>query len=118
MCTLVHMSESIIDVPSDNGGVVRVVLDIAALAREIAMRLDPEGLMDSEEVGAYLKCSARYLLEEYVKATGFPRAIRLTGPDGRRSNPRWRRQDIRSWVDAHTDGRSKRGGRPRKEATV
>lgn len=111
------MSESIIDVPSDNGGVVRVVLDLADLAREIAMRMDPEGLMDAKDVGAYLKCSARYVVDEYASAPGFPKALRLTGPEGRRSNPRWRRQDIRNWVDSHTNGRSKRGGRPRKEVT-
>ena len=117
MCTLVLMSESIIDVPIDNGGVVRVVLDLAALASEIAVRKDPESLMDAEDVGAYLKCSARYVLEDYSLAPGFPKAIRLTGPDGRRSNPRWRRQDIRNWVDSHTNGRSKLGGCPRKEVT-
>ncbi len=117
MRILVLMSESIIDMPGDNGGVVRVVLDLAALAREIAMRMDPEGLMDAEDVGAYLKCSARYVLEDYSLAPGFPKAIRLTGPDKRRGHARWRRQDIRNWVDSHTNGRSKLGGRPRKEVT-
>lgn len=107
------MSEPIIDIPNGNG-VVQVVVDIAALAREIASRMDPQALMDAEDVGAYLKCSARYVQEEYVKAPGFPKAIRLTGPDGRTGNARWRRQDITAWVDSHINGQSKRGGRPRK----
>ena len=110
------MSESIIDVPGDTGGAVRVVLDIQTLAREIVMRLDPQALMDAEDVGAYLKCSARYVQEEYALAPGFPKAIRLTGPAGRRGNARWRRQDIVAWVDSHSNGQSKRGGRPRKNS--
>ena len=117
LSTLVLMSESIIDVPGDTGGgVVRVVLDIQTLAREIVMQLDPQALMDAEDVGAYLKCSARYVLEDYALAPGFPKAIRLTGPDGRRGNPRWRRRDITEWVDSHINGQSKRGGRPRKNS--
>lgn len=91
-------------------------IDIEALARHIAMRMDPEALMDAEDVGAYLKCSPRYVLEEYVKAPGFPKAIRLAGPDGRRGNARWRRRDITGWVnDQAGEARStKLGGRPRK----
>lgn len=92
----------------------RYNIDITALAREIAVRMAPESLLDAEDVGAYLKCSARYVQEEYVKAPGFPKAIRLTGPDKRTSNARWRRQDIVAWVNSHIDGQSKRGGRPRK----
>ncbi len=93
-------------------------IDIEALARQIAVRMDPQALMDAEDVGAYLKCSARYVQEEYVKAPGFPKAIRLTGPDSRRGNARWRRQDISDWVNSHINGQSKRGGRPRKESLL
>ncbi len=93
-------------------------IDIEALARQIAVRMDPEALMDAEDVGAYLKCSARYVQEEYVKAPGFPKAIRLTGPDKRRGNARWRRQDISAWVNSHIKGQSKKGGRPRKESLL
>jgi predicted DNA-binding transcriptional regulator AlpA len=88
-------------------------MDIEALAREIAHRLDPEALLDAEDVGAYLKCSSRYVLEGYAVAPGFPKAIRLTGPDGRRSQPRWRKSDITAWVSSHLNGRRKQGGRPR-----
>lgn len=93
-------------------------IDIEALAREIAFRMDPDALMDAEDVGAYLKCSARYVQEGYATSPGFPKAIRLTGPKGRRGNARWKRQDIMKWVDSHINGRSKRGGRPRNEVTI
>ena len=88
-------------------------IDIEALARQIAVRMDPTALLDAEDVGAMLKCTARYVREEFLKAPGFPKPLRLTGPDGRRGNPRWRRQDINAWVAAHVNGASKRGGRPR-----
>jgi predicted DNA-binding transcriptional regulator AlpA len=93
-------------------------IDIDALARQIAMRMDPQALLDAEDVGAFLKCSPRYVQEEYVKAPGFPKAIRLTGPEGRRGNARWRRQDITAWVDSQANGQSRRGGRPRKTAEL
>ena len=93
-------------------------IDIEALASQIAVRMDPQALLDAEDVAAYLKCSARYVQEEYIKAPGFPKAIRLTGPDNRKGNARWRRQDITAWVDSHVNGQSKRGGRPRQEITI
>lgn len=92
-------------------------LDIEDLARQIAFRMDPEALMDASDVGVYLKVSARYVQEQYALAPGFPKTIRLTGPDGRRGNARWRRKDITNWVNSHIDGQSKRG-RPRNPATL
>lgn len=88
-------------------------IDVQTLAREIAARMSPDALLDAEDVGALLKVSARYVTEEYVPAPGFPKPIRLTGPDGRRGKPRWQRRDIVAWIESHKDGRSKRGGRPR-----
>lgn len=90
-------------------------IDIETLARKIAMFLDPEALWDAEDVGAYMKCSARYVQEAWSIAPGFPKAIRLAGPDGRRGNARWLREDITGYVKSHIHGQSKRGGRPRKE---
>lgn len=87
-------------------------VDIEALARHIAMRMDPDALMDAEDIGAYLKCTGRYVLERFSLAPGFPKAIRLSGPEGSRGNPRWRRQDITAWVASHVEGKHKRG-RPR-----
>lgn len=87
--------------------------EIEDLARQIAARMDPDALLDAEDVAAILKCSPRYVTEQYVLATGFPKAIRLTGPEKRRSQPRWRRSEIMAWVDAHRNGATTRGGRPR-----
>lgn len=88
--------------------------DIDTLATKIAAKLDPIALLDAEAVGALLDCAGRYVREEYMRAPGFPKPVRLTGPEGRRSQPKWRRKDIADWIDAHTDSRSKRGGRPRE----
>ena len=97
---------------------VEASIDIEELARQIAMRMDPEALMDAEDVGAYLKCSARYVRERFVLAPGFPKPLRLTGPNGSRAQPRWRRQDITAWVNSHLNGQSKRGGRPRNPIDI
>lgn len=88
--------------------------EIEELARQIAVRMAPDALLDAKDVGALLKCTPRYVTEQFVLSPGFPPAIRLTGPEGRRSKPKWKRSDIMEWIDAHTGGRSKRGGRPRK----
>ena len=89
-------------------------IDIESLARKIASFMDPDALWDATDVGAYLKCSARYVQEDYAPTPGFPKAIRLTGPDGRKGNARWQNQEIRAWVKSHINGQSKRGGRPRE----
>lgn len=87
-------------------------IDIVDLAREIAMRMAPDALLDSEDVAAMIKCEPRYVTEEFAKAPGFPKAYRLTKRSGR-SQPRWKRSEIQSWIDSHKDGATKRGGRPR-----
>jgi len=89
-------------------------INIQELAREIAVRLAPDALLSAEDVAALLKCSSSYVLEQYVHAPGFPCAIRLTGPNGRRSQPRWRRSEIMDWIDQHQTSPTKRAGRPRK----
>ena len=90
------------------------MIDVEALAREIACRMSPDALLDAEDVAAMLKVTPRYVTEQYAGAPGFPGAIRLTGPDGRRSKPRWQRSDIAQWISSHRNGASKAGGRPRK----
>jgi len=86
--------------------------DITELARQIAMRMDPDALLDSADVGAMLKCEARYVAEEFSKAPGFPKPYRLTKRSGR-SQPRWKRSEIQAWIESHRNGATKRGGRPR-----
>ncbi len=92
-------------------------IDVAALAREIARelaaRMDPDALLDAADVGALLGFSARSVTERFVLAPGFPKALRLTGPGDTRAHPRWKRSAVMAWVDAHENGASKRGGRPR-----
>ena len=88
-------------------------VDLEELARQIAARLAPDALLEARDVGALLKCTPEYVTEDYARAPGFPKAIRLTGPGGRRSKPRWRRRDITDWIDSHVGGKSKLGGRPR-----
>ena len=55
------MAVGIADIPSN--------IDIKALARHIAMRLDPEALLDADDVGALLKCAPRYVTEQYARAS-------------------------------------------------
>lgn len=110
------MIKSMHEVQADDGQVVgRLVVDVEELARHIALRMDPDALMDAEDVGAYLKFTPRYVTERLVGSPSFPAAIRLAGPNGSRSNPRWRRRDIVAYVDSHIAGMTKRGGRPRND---
>ena len=88
-------------------------VDIQVLAREIAARMAPDALLDIDDVAALLKCSARYVAEQYVPLDGFPKSIRLVGPSGRKGQPRWQRSDIIEWVQSHRHD-AKKPGRPRK----
>lgn len=87
-------------------------IDYARLARELAARVTPDALLDADDVGALLKCEPRTVREHYARAPGFPKALRLSGPGGSLGHPRWRRQDVVAWVDAHGD--KPRSGRQRK----
>ncbi len=98
---------------SSQGVTIPASIDVQELAREIAMRMAPDALLDAADVGAMLKCSAQYVTEEFAHAPGFPKTIRLTRPEGRRGKPRWLRSDVVAWIEAHRGGRSTRGGRPR-----
>lgn len=89
-------------------------LEVEALAREIAMRMAPDALLEASDVGAMLKCSAEYVTEEFAHAPGFPRAIRLTRPGGRNGKPRWLRSDVVEWIQSHREGQHTRGGSKRK----
>jgi len=89
-------------------------IDVVELAREIAARMAPDALLDSDDVGALLKCSARYVTEVYALVPGFPKAVRLPGPGGRKGHPKWVRSAIMTWVGKHISGRGTTGGRPRE----
>lgn len=95
-----------------------LVVDVQALAREIAARMDPDALWDSKDVASYIKCAPRHVTEELAGTPGFPAAIRLPTKDGRRGQPRWRRSAIVKWVAACEQGRKPQGGRPRKKVEL
>lgn len=40
------------------------MIDVEALAREIAFRLDPEALLDAEDVDTMLKVTPRYITDD------------------------------------------------------
>lgn len=108
------MSDVTFELPEGCNGqvVVRVVIDVEALVREISNQLAPDRLLDAADVAFILKCSPRYLAEEVSRSPGFPKAIRFAGPDGRRSNARWQRCDIVEWIESQKTQQS-RVGRPR-----
>lgn len=109
------MNQLTFELPEGSNGqvVVRVILDIESLARAIANRLAPDGLLDAADVAALIKCSPRYLAEEVSLSPGFPKAIRFAGPNGRRSNARWQRRDVIEWIESQKT-QPTRVGRPRK----
>lgn len=93
-------------------------VDVQALAREIAFRMDPEALLDAKDVSAMLKCEPRYLAAQYAKAPGFPKAARLPTADGKQGHPRWRRREVQAWIDLQFGDAppTPRTGRTRKKS--
>ena len=89
-------------------------VDVKELARELAARIAVDALLDALDIAALLKCSSRYVTEGYALTPGFPKPIRLVGPGGRRSHPRWRRSDVIDWINSHDLSQRPRVGRPRK----
>lgn len=88
-------------------------VDVVELAREIAIRLAPDALLDSVDVGAMLRVSPAVFLRDYATAAGFPKAYRLTKVKGA-GQPRWKRSDIQAWINGHHQDAGKRPGRPRR----
>lgn len=89
-------------------------IDVVALARQIAVRLSPDALLEREDVAAMLKCEPRYVSEVYVKVKSFPAAYRLETTTGK-SHPRWKRSEIQAWIDQHGIEKKRGVGRPRKQ---
>lgn len=88
--------------------------DIAAIAREIAGRLDDESLMDAADIAALTRYTQRFVAEHLSASPGFPRAIRLNSPNGTK---RWRRQDVLDFLRSRAEGRGRSGAR-RKNADL
>lgn len=63
------------------------LLELAA--EKLAMRMNPDRLIDKEEGAEILKCAPRYFLERIACQPGFPRAVRPG---------RWRYGDVVKWM--------------------
>jgi predicted DNA-binding transcriptional regulator AlpA len=88
-------------------------IDLQALAREIAARMDPLALLDADDVGALLKCCPRQVTERYAKTKDFPKPVRMSVEPGTRSRPRWQRADLAAWIQSRKAD-EKKPGRPRR----
>ncbi|WP_244133422.1 hypothetical protein [Burkholderia gladioli] len=71
-------------------------------------------LWSTKEIGEYLQRPAQSVRERVVVLPGFPAPFRLPSGEHGRSFPRWKAMEVIAWVESHRNGRSARGGRPRK----
>lgn len=86
-------------------------IDLQALAREIAARMDPLALLDADDVAALMKYRKRTVLEDLAKKPWFPKPVNLDG-----GQPRWLRADITACLEARREKAEKKPGRPRRAA--
>lgn len=78
-------------------------IDIQALAREIAAQLDPNALMNGDDLAAYFRCCRRQAVERIAKRKGFPTPVQ---------RGLWRRREVIEFANTP----AKRGpGRPRRQ---
>lgn len=68
-------------------------------------------LWTAQQVGAYLKCSDRYVLEYYCTLPDFPEKIRLPSKSGR-GHPLWNASEVIAWAQKY---RRRKEGRIRGE---
>jgi cytochrome P450 len=90
-------------------------IDLQALAREIAMRMAPDALLDFDDIGAWLKLKPRYVSEELSKHPDFPRAVQFDTTRGRKTHARYLRADIAAFIERRRAGKNPAGGRPRRD---
>lgn len=83
-------------------------IDLDALARKIATRLDPAALLDAEDLAALWKYAKRTVLEDLAKRSWFPKPVDLGG-----GQPRWMRADILACLEERRTKAAKKPGRPR-----
>jgi len=73
----------------------------AAIARHTARRIPlAVDLWSVSEIADYLKCSERYVLDNYAARTDFPSAVRLPGKGTRRGHPRYRAAEVIKWAES------------------
>lgn len=75
----------------------------AAIARHTARRIPlAVDLWSTAEIAAYLKCSERYVLDNFAARPDFPPAVRLPGKGERRGHPRYKAADVIKWAESWT----------------
>ncbi|WP_420958077.1 hypothetical protein [Burkholderia gladioli] len=88
---------------------------VSELERQLKVTVPLENaLWSTKEIGEYLLRPAQSVRERIVTLPGFPAPIRLPSGERGRSFPRWKATEVIAWVESHQNGRSARGGRPRK----
>ena len=75
----------------------------AAIARHTARRIPlAVDLWSTAEIAAYLKCSERYVLDNFAARPDFPPAVRLPWKGERRRHPRYTAADVIRWAESGT----------------
>lgn len=75
----------------------------AAIARHTARRIPlAVDLWSTAEIADYLKCSERYVLDNFAARPDFPPAVRLPGKGARRGHPRYKAADVIKWAESWT----------------
>ncbi|WP_244103614.1 hypothetical protein [Burkholderia gladioli] len=88
---------------------------VTELERRLKVTVPLENaLWSTKEIGEYLLRPAQSVRERIVVLPGFPVPVRLPSGEHGRSFPRWKATEVIAWVESHRNGRSARGGRPRK----
>jgi len=88
-----------------------ITADLLALARAIAANMPPAipidvALWSAADCAAYLRTSESSFQSRVAYLPGFPQAIRLPRPDGRRSHPRWKACEVIAWTERYQDRRA------------
>ena len=60
-------------------------------------------LWDSTHIAAYLKRSARHVMERLAPMPDFPKAIRLPTTSGGRGDPLWPAAEVIEWVGKYRE---------------
>lgn len=75
----------------------------AAIARHTARRIPlAVDLWSVTEIADYLKCTERYVLDNFAARPDFPPAVRLPGKGARRGHPRYKASDVIKWAESWT----------------
>lgn len=79
---------------------IRLEQLIAVLSKPIRQIPADKVLWDAEDIGNYLKVSARHVAERIACRPEFPKAIYLPTAGGVHANRRWRAAEIIKWTES------------------